>query len=202
MSVIRKEGFVTPLLAGIDKPPVPLTEAARHVVAFDDVQIIPIDTSAYSQVRTDVGISDASWADLEGVLKGRPSELDALRRLRITDAARVSDSQLEAVRELLASLMVGETFPLRIAALHHHLLPVSTKEEVKAFESLTNLGLVRQFLRDQGIAIVLHGHKHTRFTYVDHISSYQGRSTSRRPYELYQARPQASQIWIAPTFFD
>lgn len=173
VSAIRGAGFVTPFLAGVDKPPVPPTEASRHLVAFDDVQIIPIDTSAYSQVLMEVGISDASWADLEAVLKGRPTELDALRRLRIADAARVSDSQLEAVRALLASVTVRNTFPLRIAALHHHLLPVSTTEEVKAFESLTNLGLVRQFLRDQGIAIVLHGHKHTRFTYVDQLSSYE-----------------------------
>jgi 3',5'-cyclic AMP phosphodiesterase CpdA len=173
VSAIRGGGFVTPLLAGVDKPPIPPAEAARHVVALDDVQIIPIDTSAYSQVLIDVGISSASWADLEGVLRGRPTELDALRRLRTTDAARVSDSQLVALRELLATLTVGEVFPLRIAALHHHLLPVSTTEEVKAFESLTNLGLVRQFLRDQSVAIVLHGHKHTRFSYVDQISSYE-----------------------------
>jgi hypothetical protein len=37
---------------------------------------------------------------------------------------------------------------------------------------LTNLGRVRQFLRDEGFAIVLHGHKHTPFSYVDYVSSY------------------------------
>ena len=136
---------MTPFLEGVDKPPVPTAEASRYVVAFDDLQIIPIDTSAYSQVLMDVRISQASWADLEAALKGRPTELDALRRLRVADAARVSDAQLEAVRGLLASVTVGSALPLRIAALHHHLLPVSTREEVKAFESLTNLGLVRQF---------------------------------------------------------
>jgi 3',5'-cyclic AMP phosphodiesterase CpdA len=170
--VIRGAGFVTPLLSGVDPLPPRTSEVPKHIVAFDDLQIIPIDSSAYSQVSMNVEISDSSWANLERTLAGNSTELDALRKLRLADAARVSDTQLEAVRLFLASVAAGGRLPLRIAALHHHLLPVSTQEEVKAFESLTNLGLVRQFLRDQGITIVFHGHKHTQFSYLDYISSY------------------------------
>jgi hypothetical protein len=55
----------------------------------------------------------------------------------------------------------------RIAVLHHQLLPVSARVEVKPFESLVNLGFVRQTLRDFGIDIVLHGHKHESAIYWD-----------------------------------
>jgi hypothetical protein len=54
--------------------------------------------------------------------------------------------------------------------LHHHLLPVSVREERKAFESLTNLGLVREALRAYGVDIVLHGHKHEGNMYWDNFS--------------------------------
>ncbi len=168
---IRGADFVTPLLAGVDPLPIAAADAGKHIIAFDELQLIPIDTAAYSQVRLDVGISDVSWAALETAVSANAAELAALRKLRFADATRVPVAQLEALRELLAAVTVGP-IPLRVVALHHHLLPVSAREEVKAFESFTNLGLVRQFLRDQGIAIVLHGHKHTRFTYVDDISSY------------------------------
>jgi hypothetical protein len=140
---------------------------------LEDVQVVPIDSAAFSQIQLDTGISDRSWQDLEAVLRGQPEELNALRRLRIVDAARVSNDHLEALRQILLYTTAQEVAqPLRIAALHHHLLPVSVVEEVKPFESLTNLGRVRQFLLDEGFAIVLHGHKHTRFSYVDYISSY------------------------------
>ena len=78
---------------------------------------------------------------------------------------------LRSVRTIANLVRAPGATPLRIAAIHHHLLPVSTREEVKPFESMTNLGLVRQFLRDQEVSIVLHGHKHTEFTYLDYISS-------------------------------
>jgi 3',5'-cyclic AMP phosphodiesterase CpdA len=181
---IRGAGFVTPLLAGVDQSSVPTSDALKHLVSFDDIQIIPIDSSAYSQVRLDVGISDASWAKLESALAGDAAELTALRKLRLADAARVSGTQLDDIRRLLASITARAMLPLRVAALHHHLLPVSTREEIRGYESLTNLGLVRQFLRDQGIAIVLHGHKHTRFTYVDHISSYREPAEKSLPLQV------------------
>jgi hypothetical protein len=168
---IRGAGFVTPLLNGLDTK---ARDASKHLSSFSGVQIIPIDSSAYSQVRLEAGIPDTIWENLESVLASRPGELSALRRLRIADAARVDGKQLEAVRQLLSIATTKQTVPLRIVVMHHHLLPVSVKEEVKSFESLSNLGLVRQFLRDQGISIVLHGHKHTEFSYMDYISSYSG----------------------------
>jgi 3',5'-cyclic AMP phosphodiesterase CpdA len=166
---IRGAGFITPVLNGVD---LGTPDRTKHLASFDRIQIIPIDFSAYSQVRLDVGLPDAIWQTLESVVAGSPQQLSALRKLRIADAARVDGNQLEAIRQILADADPEQKSILRIAVLHHHLLPVSAKEEIKPFESLSNLGLVRQFLRDQGISIVLHGHKHTEFSYIDYVSSY------------------------------
>lgn len=178
---IRNSGFVTPCLDGLDTAATCATNVKSHLFDFDNVQIIPIDSSAYSQVKLDLGLTDAFWARLEADFSGTP-DLDKLKRLQIVDAARVSDTQLEALHQVLSGGLNGRR-PLRIAAIHHHLLPVSLKEEVKPFESLTNLALVRRFLRNQEVSIVLHGHKHTEFTYVDQIPGHgidAGQSSSVR----------------------
>jgi hypothetical protein len=60
---------------------------------------------------------------------------------------------------------------VRVAVLHHQLLPVGQREEFKAFESITNLGAVRQFLADLGIEVVLHGHKHEAALYWDYVAA-------------------------------
>lgn len=76
--------------------------------------------------------------------------------------------------------------------MHHHLLPVSTKEETKSFESLSNLGLVRQFLRDQGVSIVLHGHKHTEFSYMDFVSPYSASAGNPWPVRILSGASASS----------
>jgi hypothetical protein len=170
---IRNAGFITPCLDGVDGSITTADEARRHIIVLEELQIVPIDSAAFSQVLLDTEISDELWRELEGVLRGRPDELAALQKLRSADAARVSNAQLEALRQiLLLTTPHGGVIPVRVAALHHHLLPVSAAEEVKPFESLTNLGRFRQFLRDEQFAVVLHGHKHKAFSYVDHVSSY------------------------------
>ncbi|WP_331021220.1 hypothetical protein [Longimicrobium sp.] len=76
-------------------------------------------------------------------------------------------------RDLGAVPAGGHSAPLvRVAVLHHQLLPVSTREEIKPFESFTNLELLRQFLVENGFSIVLHGHKHAPFTYTDYVPSH------------------------------
>lgn len=58
---------------------------------------------------------------------------------------------------------------LRIAVLHHHLLPVGSREEFKSFADITNLGHFRQVLRELKFHMVIHGHKHITTAYYDHI---------------------------------
>jgi len=182
---IRSAAYVTPLLDGIDvdsegKQVGDLT--LPHLVAFNDEGwvILPINSSNYSGSTEPLeGITDKQWDELVGWAKDNageqaPSELE---RIRINDAARVSPGQLQALRALLRTAQ-GKAkplgLPLRIAVIHHHLLPVSPREEVKSYESITNLGLLRNFLRENDIGMVLHGHKHREYIYKDHVYPPEG----------------------------
>jgi len=89
----------------------------------------------------------------------------ALAKLLSYDIARVSVFQLQALRKLVEA--VGNV-KLKIAVIHHHLLPVGN-EEFKPFADITNLGLLRQVLMQLGFDMVIHGHKHTDAVYYDHI---------------------------------
>jgi len=71
----------------------------------------------------------------------------------------------------------------RVAVMHHPTLPVTVAEEVAAFESLTNLALVRLFLARSGFHVLLHGHKHAGTVYTDRIAEFE-HTASRREHPL------------------
>lgn len=183
---IRDAGYITPLLDGIDidadgKPLGPI-EVSRHVLLAADQSwvVVPLNTSNYcGAVEPLDGISEDVWSDIPGTVEDAlgvsPKALEKeLQRLRVHDMARVTPGQLKAVHDLLAKVPGAGPDQLRIAALHHHLLPVSPLEESKTYEAIVNLGMLRLFLRDNNFRVVLHGHKHKGFVYQDYIYSQEG----------------------------
>lgn len=181
---VRDEcGYRTPLLEGIDIAP---SDGRPRAGAVDPVLVGPgnaflilaLNSSNYCGAIEPTKLKDAEWeVALKTLAPARRKAGSAdLRNLRVHDIARISPGQLTAARrelnrarkDVLAAGVDPATVPT-IAVLHHHLLPVSTREELKAFESITNLGEVRAFLRDNNVEIVLHGHKHERAVYWDYI---------------------------------
>ncbi len=178
--VWRNAGCVTPWLDGVDAAG---NDGGPHrLVGGDGLwAIFPINTSNWSHVTRILPEPLASvWADLPALAaSGDAARADKLRAqlddLARYDMARVSGKQLEILRELI------ETTPqpsagrqLRIALLHHHLRAPSLREELKPFADVSNLEQVRAFLRDRGIAIVLHGHKHEHSAQFEHIYNQEG----------------------------
>lgn len=174
---IREKGYITPMLDGVDlndgvNPP----KLENHYLLATDNSwmVIPLNSCNYSGVLESVEpFSEQAWAALAIGANG-VSEQDAKRvltGLRTHDLARFSARQLDAAAHLVdeVSGRLGQAPSLRIAAIHHHLLPVSQAEEVKTFESVTNLNQFRSFMRSHQINILLHGHKHAGATYWDHI---------------------------------
>jgi 3',5'-cyclic AMP phosphodiesterase CpdA len=161
---VREKGFVTPLLDGVDiQANGTRTSDINPIFVADDdsFSLVALNSSNYCGTREPLhGVDERDLQEL-----ARQAERDAalrrlqeeVERLRIADVARLSPAQLGAVGALLrdpssrSARPFGQGGPLRIAVLHHQLLPVSVAEEVKPYETLTNLGDVRDFLHSNEI---------------------------------------------------
>jgi 3',5'-cyclic AMP phosphodiesterase CpdA len=182
---VRDQGYITPLLEGIDltNGDVTASDLTKHFLLDPDFgwAVVPINSSHYcGSVEPLTIIPEAAWKSLsDAVVSANPTlnekdVADELRRLRLRDVARISvPGQLNAIRALVNSIKqkMGPSVqrPVLIGVLHHHLLPVSIREEFKPFESITNLGHLRYALRDNGFSVILHGHKHADSVFFDYV---------------------------------
>ncbi len=187
-------GYCTPLMLGVDyetngrKAPRGGYNKAKPVLQLPDAVVVAISSADFCGVEEDR--TKTNWkALLDGYLaderaNGNVAEKDAaekrwkqaddeLRRLRVVDMARVDPRQLEELGGLLDSVLLTEADEdprVRIAVLHHPIGPVFEEEEIKPFESITNLSAVRSFLLRRNFHIVLHGHKHESYVGWDWLA--------------------------------
>jgi predicted MPP superfamily phosphohydrolase len=211
LDATRAERLTTPLLdkldfeetsAGVELKPDAL--AYPRLVQTDDLLVVPINSSNWCGVIADDN-SDKRWSqdEWETVLSPlepalRDEALTELRRMRQYDMGRVSSQQFDALRKVLDDKGVphdrgDDPTRVRIAVIHHQLLPISRSEELKPFEAIINLGAVRDTLRELGFQIVLHGHKHESGMYWD----------SGRPAGAPFGEPEKSMLVVAaPGKFD
>jgi 3',5'-cyclic AMP phosphodiesterase CpdA/thymidylate synthase len=177
----RDQGCITPLLDGVDFAAddergrlFADVETERHVVETDDMLAVPLNTSNWCGEFVDPrwGWKRPDWEKALAPLGGGYDvAIERIDQLRQQDIARVSRPQLAAVGKLFDALKLsrtpGDDVRVRVVVMHHQLLPVSAREERKPFESLLNLGEVRQMLAEYGFDLVLHGHKHQSSLYWD-----------------------------------
>jgi 3',5'-cyclic AMP phosphodiesterase CpdA len=180
VSVRETFGYRTPLLEGVDlnpsgklksNPPVSdpildLTDSGFVVVAINSANYCGVTelTHPYQDLGT-----DKVEVALEKLTSVERSVFEKwLAETKTDDVARVSKAQLAALATALRPFRTSDV--VVIGALHHHLLPVSTTEEFKAFADITNLGQVREFL-STNCDLVLHGHKHHDLIYTDHVDA-------------------------------
>jgi len=171
-------GYVTPPLEGIDLfEGKSLSDPTRHFLVDEEGWfIVPINSSNWSGTRAKVVdrqgvvIAETAIEALRIAVQSNPANAEVLKLLlqfREFDMPRVSRNQIKAFRSIVdaARAKVGSARDvLPFATMHHQLSPVSEREEIKPFESLSNLGRVRAILQEKGIAITLHGHKHDALT--------------------------------------
>ncbi|MBS1892551.1 MAG: metallophosphoesterase [Actinobacteria bacterium] len=180
LKVTRHQGFVTPLLDGIDfsESGTPTVDPqARHLASHEDeFVIVPVNSSHFCW-----GLHPLEDEAVERALRrAKKNDKKAVERLLHHDIPRISNAQMRAIHQFARVRDPDLLEPhekdgrLRIAVLHHHLLPVSSREEFTSFESLTNLGAVRLFLAQMEIDLVLHGHKHETALYWDYVANEQG----------------------------
>ena len=174
----RAKDCTTPLIDGVDFDRetgnlFAVARAGTRIVDTEDLLVVPFNTSNWcgTIARPRGAKTLDEWRTALAPLGVDATELLAdIERLQRKDMARVSRSQIEALGQYLDAAGVPERRDdprVRVAVLHHQLLPVSTREERKAFESLINLGLMRRTLAEYGFDLVLHGHKHESGMYWD-----------------------------------
>jgi 3',5'-cyclic AMP phosphodiesterase CpdA len=204
LNATRDQGYITPVLDGVDidssgKPKRAITRNEHYLLAPDrSWLIIPISCADYYQsiIPLDAGISKSLWDTFEKGLKisdisQRDKHANAAAKMRRVDVARVSNGQLAYWRRELTEIeaeLRKENYDItqltRIVLLHHHLAPVSTVEEFKSFEGITNLEAFRQFLKTSKISVVFHGHKHVSHTYRDYIYDIKA-GAEANPYPVF-----------------
>lgn len=135
--------------------------------------VFPINSANWSQISPARDPKNKDLVRLREFIEESNNEalIRAFEKISTYDAARVSDRQLTVLQDLVKH---AGNVQLRIAVIHHHLLPVDGREELKPFADFTNLGTLRQVLRELGFHVIVHGHKHTKTAYYDHIYSDQG----------------------------
>ncbi|GID95628.1 metallophosphoesterase family protein [Amorphoplanes digitatis] len=171
---LREHGYRTPLLEGVDfdqygemhhPPPVPPT------VLADDESFILVGLNTANHCGVEMEVPPEVRAAYDA-LSGR-ADMDPQLRIILDDwrlRGRFDVARLGPHQQRHASDALRRDAPpgaVRIAVMHHQLLPLSPDEEVKPFESLTNLGEVRDFLAGNDIDLLLHGHKHVEHMYAD-----------------------------------
>lgn len=171
---VRDMGYVTPLLEGIDLNDGGGKKAGAKspvLTASDNsFMLVGLNSSDHCgvQARTDSDLERAIAAvEADTTNTAAQAVLKAWRHSNQYDVARVNPAQQIAVSRELGAPADRMAGPVRIAVLHHQLLPISLEEEVKPFESIVNLAQVRDWLAKNRIGMVLHGHKHVAVTYED-----------------------------------
>jgi 3',5'-cyclic AMP phosphodiesterase CpdA len=186
-SVWGTAGCVVPWLDGVDKPPVLGHDGPHQLLDADRRWVVyTVNTCNWSHVTSVLPEPlQGVWASIPGLVAKGDAEQETMLRSQLEalaryDMARVSKYQLEALRTIVESTPQPlDGRQLRIAIMHHHLRSPSLREEVKPFADISNLEQVRAFLRDSGIEVVVHGHKHEYANHFDHISTADGESEHR-----------------------
>lgn len=184
---VRDAGYLTPLLEGIDLE----HDGGQHsatatpVLMASDQSFVLIGLNSADHCGVDGHTDDTLTADIAAVradtthtaAQGLLAAWEVNNRY---DVARISDEQrISASRALKDTVPTGDG-SIRIAVLHHQLLPISLEEEVKPFESIVNLSQVRNWLADNKIDVVLHGHKHVAVAYEDRYVPISGSGAMHR----------------------
>lgn len=170
---LRANGYVTPLLEGvdIDDHGVPLRASSPPpVLAAQDGSfvIIALNSANHCQTRLPFESKLDPHRDELARLRKSNSAVEQLwnawQQRGLVDLSWVGDGQQKAAAVALATAVTtAPALPdaLRIAVTHHQLFPTGPVAEIKSFETMVNLGEFLDWIADNRVDIALHGHKHS-----------------------------------------
>ncbi|WP_322411706.1 metallophosphoesterase [Microbacterium invictum] len=161
---LRKHGYITPLLEGVDWPGADEAPAQPTTLTARDGSYVIVAINSADLCQTDLPIEpalDSRFSQLPNA--GDPAVTELLKAWAErgeVDIAWLGQHQLRHAAEALEIASKPLRDPLRITVMHHQLMPVGAVAEIKPYESILNLGEVLEWLATQRVDIALHGHKH------------------------------------------
>jgi 3',5'-cyclic AMP phosphodiesterase CpdA len=202
--------YSTPLVKGLDYKGNELHRNPRSrgtphpIVELGDAVVVAINSADYCWTREQG--TDTDWEAVLGTyLAGKEGDdaaakrklaADELKKLRTHDIPKVDKKQIDALKKRLDQAGIDDQVDrdprLRIAAIHHPITPATDQEEIKPFEVITNLAIVRTFLYRRGFHLVLHGHKHSPYAAWDWLAP---------PEDDLDLRPRRAMVLGAPGRF-
>lgn len=169
---------ITPLIDGIDfdgKGKLLDGVVESHHYLFDkqaNLLVIPLNSANWSQVKKELPKELAEiWDEIPEKFSDDPDKIALYKQLltkQITvDAALVSNDQINLVKNIIEKVSSKDV--LVVVVMHHHISSFSKVEEHKPYADLLNANILKQRLIDWNVQILIHGHKHNRKTFFDHI---------------------------------
>jgi len=145
-------GIAVPFLLHLDKQVL--------IYAFNSAAVSGSFTEVSNEVEAcERALRDTRHPDRDKIL----TLIEALDQERQVDPARVEPDERYLFSRVMTMLRekygASMTNVLKVAVLHHHIVPMIT-EEAKKFELLINAAAFKKELTDEGFKLVLHGHKH------------------------------------------
>lgn len=192
-ATLRSFGYLTPYLEGVD-----IDDDGRTLAAHDSPTLVAEDGSFAI-----VALNSANLCQTVEQQDPRPKAIKAENSVvgvaakilsgsataRDQDIAWIGEGQFLRTSEALQEAL-PEGSPIRIAVLHHQLLPVGPNPEIKAYESILNLGALLEWIASNEIDLTLHGHKHAdRVQFMSGGDAADVRGSIRRT--LVVSAPQA-----------
>lgn len=170
----RGAGCITPWLDGIDRQN---SDPALHMLLGRDNAwaVVAVNSSNWCHVNAIPEELKEIWGSIPATLAPNDDKrakrlADVFTKLAQYDLAKVSEEQLEFLRNMLQTLAPPKQGrQLRMLALHHHLRSPNLSEELKPFADMSNIEQMRTFIAQQDFRIVLHGHKHVSRVHADYI---------------------------------
>lgn len=173
LALTEASNYKRPYLEDVDDFNYSAPEEVERRILFDAKNkwaILAINSSHYCGVYEEANDNIKEiLSKVDNVLS--PEEQATFREsLFLKDAARITKQQLNAIERLAEYARTKiHANGILFLALHHHLLPPTDREEVKHYESIINLGKLRELIAEYDINVVLHGHKHAGNMFIDHI---------------------------------
>jgi 3',5'-cyclic AMP phosphodiesterase CpdA len=171
---LREYGYVTPPLEGIDidddgNPLHGDSHVSTLVAGDESFVVVALNSANHSQVQLPIEDSLQPHQDELVELRAANAAVEALwsawdERGSI-DVAWVDEGQQRAAGDALTHVSAAHPGALRIAVMHHQLLPTGPIAEIKSFETMVNLGELLDWISDMRVDVVLHGHKHSERVY-------------------------------------